>query len=224
MTAAGRARRRVGVLISGSGSNLQALIDACAGPECPAEIVLVISNQDDAYGLTRAQNAGIATRTIDHTAFPDRLSFEREILAALAQQDVEIVCLAGFMRILTPDFVERWRDRMLNVHPSLLPAYKGLHTHQRALDDRADWHGCTVHLVRPALDDGPLVVQARVPVLEGDDADSLAARVLVQEHRIYPLALSLLAAGRVDVDGDVALIDGTEGPLSPDALQEPKFS
>ncbi len=219
-----RPRRRVGVLISGSGSNLQALIDACSDSESPAEIVLVISNQADAFGLTRAQNAGIATRFIDHSAYPDRTSFETEILAALAEQQVEIVCLAGFMRILTPGFVEHWEDRMLNVHPSLLPDYKGLHTHQRALDDGAEWHGCTVHLVRPALDDGPLVLQARVPVLEGDHADNLAARVLVQEHRIYPLALQLLAAGRVAVDGDTALIDGVKGPISPDALREPKYS
>jgi len=224
LSGSGRLRRRVGVLISGSGSNLQALIDSCATPESPAEIVLVISNRDDAYGLTRARNAGIATCTIDHTAFPDRPSFERKILSALSEQGVEIVCLAGFMRILTPGFVEQWEDRMLNVHPSLLPDYKGLHTHQRALDDGADWHGCTVHLVRPALDDGPLVVQARVPVLDGDDADSLAARVLVQEHRIYPLALQLLAAGRVEVKGDTALIDGLTGPLSPDAVSQPKVS
>ncbi len=183
------------------------------GPDSAAEIVVVISNREDAYGLKRAEQAGIAAKAIDHTGFPDRHSFEQQILTTLQEHSVEIVCLAGFMRILTPEFVEKWRDRMLNIHPSLLPAYKGLHTHQRALDDGVPEHGCTVHLVRPELDDGPLLVQAKVPVEPGDDAESLAARVLVQEHRIYPIALQLLAEGRVTESGAHADVDGMPGPL-----------
>lgn len=206
-------RRRVAVLVSGGGSNLQALIDECAKPDSPARIVLVLSNNADAFGLQRAAKAGIETAVVNHRDFPDRPSFEQAISRELAARDVEIVCLAGFMRVLTPGFVENWHDRMLNIHPSLLPAYKGLHTHERALADGMAEHGCTVHLVRPALDDGPLLIQAKVPVLPEDDADRLAARVLVQEHRIYPAALRLLAADAVTVDGEQALINGRPGPL-----------
>ncbi|WP_425403941.1 phosphoribosylglycinamide formyltransferase [Hwanghaeella sp.] len=206
-------RRRIAVLVSGGGSNLQALIDECAKPDSPARIVLVLSNNADAFGLQRAAKAGIATAVVNHRDFPDRSSFEQAISRELAARDVEIVCLAGFMRVLTPGFVENWHDRMLNIHPSLLPAYKGLHTHERALADGMAEHGCTVHLVRPALDDGPLLIQAKVPVLPEDDADRLAARVLVQEHRIYPAALRLLAADAVTVDGEQALINGRPGPL-----------
>ena len=213
MTDPADAPRRVAVLISGGGSNLQALIDACAAPGASARIALVISNKADAYGLTRARNAGIAVCTIDHRAFPDRPSFDAEIDRTLREHGIEIVCLAGFMRILTPAFVDAWRDRMLNIHPSLLPRYKGLNTHQRALDNGDERHGCTVHLVRPDLDNGPLLVQAAVPVLDGDDADSLAARVLTREHVIYPMGLILLASGRVRVENDNALIDGKPGPL-----------
>lgn len=213
MRASGDYRRKVGVLISGGGSNLQALIDTCLDPTGPAEICVVISNNGDAYGLERARIAGIATATIDHREFQDRQTFEREILDTLRHHGVEIICLAGFMRILTAGFVEKWHDRMLNIHPSLLPKYKGLHTHQRALDDGEQEHGCTVHLVRPELDDGPLLVQAKVPVLAGDDADALAKRVLVQEHAIYPRALNLLAGGHVSVQEDCAYIDGEAGPI-----------
>lgn len=206
-------QKRVAVLVSGGGSNLQALIDECAKPDSPARIVLVLSNNADAFGLQRAAKAGIATAVVNHRDFPDRPSFEQAIMAELDARNVDIVCLAGFMRVLTPGFVGNWHDRMLNIHPSLLPAYKGLHTHERALEDGLAEHGCSVHLVRPALDDGPLLIQAKVPVLPEDDADALAARVLVQEHRIYPAALRLLAAGAITVDGEQALIDGRPGPL-----------
>ena len=194
------AQRRVAVLISGSGSNLQALIDGCAAPSHPARIVLVISNRTDTYGLQRATRAGIPIRTIDHRAFPDRATFDAAIDAALRQAEVELICLAGFMRILTAAFVEAWRDRMLNVHPSLLPTFRGLHTHARALAAGVRAHGCTVHLVRAELDLGPIIVQGLVPVLDGDDADVLAGRVLELEHRCYPAALSLVASGRARVE------------------------
>lgn len=208
------APKRVAVFVSGGGSNLQALIDECARPEAPARIVLVLSNNADAYGLQRAAKAGIDTAVVNHREFTDRPSFEAEITRELAKRDVDIVCLAGFMRVLTPGFVEGWLDRMLNIHPSLLPDYKGLHTHERALADGRHEHGCTVHLVRPALDDGPLLIQAKVPVLPEDDPETLAARVLVQEHRIYPAALRLLASGAISVDGEHATINGRPAPLN----------
>jgi phosphoribosylglycinamide formyltransferase-1 len=196
------ARRRDAVLISGSGSNLQALIDGTARPGSSARIGLVVSNRADAFGLLRAERAGIATTVIDHRRFADRAAFEAEITAALVAADIELVCLAGFMRILTTGFVERWRDRMLNIHPSLLPSFRGLHTHARALAAGVQAHGCTVHLVRPELDDGPILVQGLVPVLPGDDEGRLAARVLELEHRCYPLALELLASGAVTLAGE----------------------
>jgi phosphoribosylglycinamide formyltransferase-1 len=202
------ARCRVAVLISGGGSNLQALIDAAQRPGSAARIALVISNRGDAYGLVRAENAGIATRVIDHRRFAERAAFEAEITSALAEADIELVCLAGFLRILTTPFVERWRDRMLNIHPSLLPAFRGLHTHARALAAGVRVHGCTVHLVRPELDEGPILVQGAVPVLPGDTEAILAARVLELEHRCYPLSLELLAAGRLRVDGETVVVAG----------------
>jgi phosphoribosylglycinamide formyltransferase 1 len=201
-------RRRVAVLISGGGSNLQALIDAAREPGggYPAEIVLAASNRPGALGLERARRAGVPAPAIDPATFPAREAFESALDRALRDAGAEIVCLAGFMRVLTPPFVEAWRDRMLNVHPSLLPAFPGLRTHERALAAGAALHGCTVHLVRPTLDDGPVLVQGAVPVLPGDDAASLAARVLEVEHRCYPRALALLASGRVDVRGERAVV------------------
>lgn len=199
------ARKRVGVLISGGGSNLQALIDAAADPAYPAEIVLVISNRAEAFGLQRAARAGIATKVIDHKRFADRATFDRETDAALREAGCEIVCLAGFMRILTPAFVEGWQGRMLNIHPSLLPSFKGLHVQRQALEAGVKIAGCTVHLVTPDLDDGPILEQAAVPVLDDDDESSLSARILEQEHRIYPRALAALAAGRIRLDGRRAL-------------------
>jgi phosphoribosylglycinamide formyltransferase-1 len=202
------ARLKVGVLISGRGSNLQALIDACAGPDFPAEIVLVISNNADAQGLERAHAAGIATKVIDHRSFANREGFDTALDAALRRAGAELICLAGFMRLLTPGFVEWWHDRIINIHPSLLPSFKGLHSHERALAAGVRLTGCTVHVVRAAMDDGPIIVQAAVPVHPDDDAERLAARVLAAEHRAYPLALRLIAEGRVTVEGDVAVVDG----------------
>jgi len=201
------ARLRVGVLISGRGSNLQALLDACALPGFPAEIVVVISNEPEAFGLERARQAGVPTAVVPHRDFSDRASFDAAIATELHRAKVELVCLAGFMRLLTDRFVEDWRDRLVNIHPSLLPAFKGLHTHERALQAGVKIHGCTVHFVRPAMDEGPIIVQAAVPVLPGDSAQSLGARVLEAEHRAFPLALRLIAEGRVRVDGERAVVD-----------------
>jgi len=207
------ARLRVGVLISGRGSNLQALIDACADPSFPAEIVLVVSNQAAAQGLARARAAGIPTRVVPHRDYPDRASFDAALDAALREAAVELVCLAGFMRLLGDAFVNAWRDRLVNIHPALLPAFKGLHTHERALAAGVRLHGCTVHFVRPAMDEGPIIVQGAVPVLPDDTPEALAQRVLAVEHRAYPLALRLIAEGRVRVEGERAVVDAA-GPAS----------
>jgi len=200
------ARLKVGVLVSGRGSNLQSLIDACAQPGFPAEIVLVISNKADAYALERAKRAAIPAEVLSHKAFANREDFDRALDAALRKAAVELVCLAGFMRILTPWFVERWRDRLINIHPSLLPAHKGLDTHARAIAAGDAVAGCTVHYVRAEMDTGPIILQAQVSIIPGDDADKLASRVLVEEHRIYPEALRLIAQGRVAIAGDKAII------------------
>jgi phosphoribosylglycinamide formyltransferase 1 len=189
------ARRRVAVLISGGGSNLQALVDAAAQPGASFRVVLVVSNRSDAFGLVRTERARIPARVIEHARFASRPAFEAEVAAALDEAGAELVCLAGFMRVLTAGFVERYRDRMLNIHPSLLPAFPGLRTHERALAAGVRVHGCTVHLVRPELDDGPILAQGIVPVLPDDDAGKLAARVLEVEHRCYPLALEAVAVG-----------------------------
>ncbi len=206
------ARLRTAVLISGRGSNMQALIESCRLPTAPAEIALVLSNNPQAAGLRYADDAGIPTTVVDHRTFKDRAAFDVEIDRRLRAAAVAFVCLAGFMRLLTPAFVERWRDRMINVHPSLLPAFPGLDTHARALAAGVRLHGCTVHFVRHATDTGPIIVQAEVPVHPGDMPDSLAARVLTQEHRIYPQALAWVAEGRVRVDGDRAIVDGVTAP------------
>jgi phosphoribosylglycinamide formyltransferase 1 len=202
------ARLKVGVLVSGNGSNLQTLIDLCAAPGFPAEIVLVVSNKPGVMSLDRAARAGIATQVIRHQDFPDRMAFDQAIDATLRAAGVEFICLAGFLRFLSEMFVELWHDRIINIHPSLLPNFKGLHTHRQALDAGVRFHGCTVHIVRPRLDDGPILVQAVVPVLADDDEQSLAARVLTAEHRAYPLALKLIAEGRVTIEGSRARIDG----------------
>ena len=189
-------KRRVGNLISGRGSNMEALLEAARTPDYPAEIVLVLSNNPDAAGLTTAAAAGIPTRAIDHRPFKgDRAAHEAAIHAALREAGAEIVCLAGYMRVLTPFLVETWAGRMLNIHPSLLPALPGLHTHRRALDSGATEHGCTVHVVTAGVDQGPILAQATVPVLPTDTEDSLGARVLVQEHRLYPRALADFVLG-----------------------------
>lgn len=211
------ARLRTGVLISGRGSNLQALIDACAARDYPAEIVLVIANRADAAGLERGAHAKIPTRVVAHRDFAERAAFDTALDTALKEAGVELVCLAGFMRVLGANFIDAWRDRMINIHPSLLPEFPGLDTHARALAAGAKRHGCTVHFVRNEVDSGPIIVQGSVPVLPGDDADKLAARVLAIEHRAYPLALRLVADGRVRVRGDSVEIDGRPGPVRLDA-------
>ena len=188
-------RKKVAILISGRGSNMATLIDAAKAPDYPAEIVGVLSNRAAAPGLAVAAAHGIATASLAQSKFPSRDMFEDTMTQVLESWGTDLICLAGFMRILGEDFVHRWQGRMINIHPSLLPAYRGLDTHERALADRATEHGCTVHFVTPGLDEGPAILQARVPVLPDDTPDTLAARVLVEEHRIYPEALRMLANG-----------------------------
>ena len=204
-----RRRRRVAVLISGRGSNLVSLIEHCARPDAPATIGVVLADRP-AAGIEHARAARIPAEVVDRSAFEDREGFEQRLEERLLFYDIEITCLAGFMRILSPGLAERWRDRMLNIHPSLLPAFRGLEPHRQALDAGVRLHGCTVHLVRTEVDAGPIVIQGAVPVHEDDTADTLAARVLEVEHRCYPRALDLLAAGRLRVVGERVLIDGAE--------------
>lgn len=199
-------RLKVGVVISGRGSNLQALLDACAAADFPAEIVLVISNNPGVEGLQRAERSGVATATINHRDFSDRQSFERALTASMERAGAEFICHAGFMRIVTAEYLTHWHNRLINIHPSLLPAFPGLDTHRRALDAGVKLHGCTVHYVREEVDVGPIIGQAAVPVLDGDNEDSLAARVLGAEHQLYSLCLRLVAEGRVKVEGDSARI------------------
>lgn len=196
------AKKRVGVLISGRGSNLQALIEAAKAPDYPAQLALVLSNVPGVQGLERAEAAGIPNRVVEHKAFATRQDFEAVLNEALQGAGVELLCNAGFMRLLTEGFVARWLNRHLNIHPSLLPAFKGLNTHSRVLDAGAKITGCTVHFVRAAMDDGPIVAQAAVPVAPDDTEESLAARVLEAEHRLYPHALWLVASGTVRVEGE----------------------
>jgi phosphoribosylglycinamide formyltransferase-1 len=189
------AKKRVAILISGRGSNMASLIAAAKDDSYPAEIALVVSNRPDAAGLERAKGQGITTAVVDHTRYgKDREAFERALQDVLLAHRIDLVCLAGFMRLLTPWFVEQWRGRMLNIHPALLPAFKGLHTHERALAASAKTHGATVHFVSPEMDSGEIIVQAEVPVLDGDTPETLAARVLEAEHRIYPQALKQVAS------------------------------
>jgi phosphoribosylglycinamide formyltransferase-1 len=195
------AKKRVAVLISGRGSNMVALIEAAKAQDYPAEIVLVLSNRPDAAGLARAEQEGIPTAVIDHRAFDDdRDAFDRALDAKLHAYRIDIVCLAGFMRLLTARFVTHWSGRMLNIHPALLPQFKGLHTHRRALEAGVMRHGATVHFVVPEMDSGPIVAQDSVPIVEGDTEQTLAARVLEIEHRIYPLALRMVAEGQITLD------------------------
>ena len=194
MSAATSAKKRVAILISGRGSNMAALIEAAKAPDYPAEIVLVLSNVPGAAGLATAAANGITTATVDHKAFNrNREAFEQAMQAELERHRVDIVCLAGFMRILTPWFVGQWEGRMINIHPALLPAYKGLDTHARALADGAREHGATVHFVTPGMDEGETILQEAVPVLPGDTPETLGRRVLEVEHRIYPQALRMIA-------------------------------
>ncbi|MBO1906521.1 phosphoribosylglycinamide formyltransferase [Microvirga sp. 3-52] len=188
-------RRRVAILISGRGSNMVSLIEAARAPDFPAEIALVLSNRPDAAGLDRAREARIATCVVDHKAHPTREDFEQAMDAALATHHIAFICLAGFMRVLTDWFVARWAGRMVNIHPSLLPLFRGTQTHRRALEEGVLVHGCTVHFVVPELDAGPIIAQAAVPVVPGDTEESLAARVIVQEHVLYPHALRMICDG-----------------------------
>ena len=200
-------KKRVAVLISGRGSNMASLIAAAARPDYPAAIVAVISNRPDAAGLTRANEAGVAAAVVPD-AGRDKPAFEAALDGRLSESDVDIICLAGFMKLLSPAFVDLWRDRILNIHPSLLPAFPGLHTHEREIAAGVKVHGCTVHFVRAEVDSGPIVAQGVVPVFPLDTADTLAARVLAVEHRVYPLALAMVASGRARVSGDRVTLDG----------------
>jgi phosphoribosylglycinamide formyltransferase-1 len=209
------ARKRVAILISGRGSNMAALIEAAKDKSYPAEIVLVVSNVADAGGLAVAHGHGIATRTIEHSKYGrDREAFERALNDILVQHRVEIVCLAGFMRLLTPFLVGAWTGRLLNIHPALLPSFKGLETHERALQAGVKVHGATVHFVVPEVDSGPIIAQAAIPVADDDTPETLAARVIRLEHRIYPLALRLVAEGRVHIAGGRCVCDA---PIDRDA-------
>jgi phosphoribosylglycinamide formyltransferase 1 len=209
-------RRRAAILVSGRGSNMAALIAAAASADYPAEIALVASNRPDAPGLARAKAAGIATTIVDHTRFgKDREAFEHALQAELDVHRIDIVCLAGFMRLFTPWFVERWPGRMLNVHPALLPSFKGLKTHEQAIAAGVKIHGASVHLVVPEMDSGPIVAQAATAVRDDDTADTLADRILALEHRIYPLALRLLAEGRLRIVNGRCLIEGARAGRSP---------
>ena len=218
---------RLAILISGRGSNMRALVEACRTPGFPAEPAVVVADRPGAAGLEIARGYGLPVATVDRRRHAGRESFDAALHTAIAGRGADLVCLAGFMRLLGPGFVARWRDRLLNVHPSLLPAFKGLDTHARALAAGVRLAGCTVHFVRPAMDDGPIVVQAAVPVLPGDGVESLARRVLVEEHRIYPLAVRWVAEGRVRVEGDTASVDDAAAPRgalvnpAPDAAAAP---
>jgi phosphoribosylglycinamide formyltransferase 1 len=212
-------RKRVAVLISGRGSNMAALIEAAKDKSYPAEIALVLSNRADAPGLQSARSAGVTTEVVDHKAFgKDRVAFDDAMQTVLEKHHTELVCLAGFMRLLSAPFVERWRGRLINIHPALLPAFKGLDTHKRALEAGVKVHGATVHFVVPEMDAGPIIVQGAVAVRPDDTESALAARVLAVEHSIYPLALKLVAEGRVRVENDRCLIDGVPVPDASDLV------
>ena len=198
-------RLRTAILISGRGSNMDALIAAARVPDFPAEIALVMSNRPDAPGLAKAKDANIATAAVDHKIYAGREEFERSLHMLLDLHRINFLCLAGFMRLFSPWFIGQWRGRILNIHPAILPSYRGLHTHERALADGVKIHGCTVHFVVPEMDEGPIVAQAAVPVLDGDTAATLGARVLEQEHMIYPHALALVASGAVRIEGNRVL-------------------
>ncbi|SFK63213.1 phosphoribosylglycinamide formyltransferase-1 [Pseudovibrio ascidiaceicola] len=204
-------KKRVGVLISGRGSNMLSLIEAAKAPDYPAEIVVVGSNRPDAKGLERATDEGFATFALDHKLYgKDREAFERDLHAKLLENNVELLVLAGFLRLLTPWFVSQWQGRMINIHPALLPSFPGLHTHERALKEGVRIHGATVHFVTAEMDVGPIIAQGAVPVLDGDNPDGLAARVLAVEHEIYPKALEAVASGKAVIDGFRVKIEGTK--------------
>lgn len=200
-------KTRTAILISGRGSNMRSLVAAAQAKDYPAEIVLIVSNRPDAAGIAWAVAQGLRAVVIDHKTFSTRRDFERAVQSALDTHGVELVALAGFMRLMTPEFVEHWHDRMINIHPSLLPSFKGLHTHERAIAAGVKIAGCTVHFVRAEMDDGPIIAQAAVPVLGSDTPETLATRILQAEHQIYPAALRLVAAGNARCDGEKVIID-----------------
>ena len=204
--------KRLGILISGRGSNMVALAEACAQDAFPAEVAVVISNRPNAAGLERAQGLGLNTLCIDHKGFDNREAFDSGIDAALRDAGVDLVCLAGFMRIQSDEFVERWRDRQVNIHPSLLPSFPGLHPHRQALDAGVRYSGCTVHIVRPDVDSGPILGQAVVPVETEDDEEALSARILAAEHQLYPRCVEMLSTGDVTIENDRAVFHTTARP------------
>jgi len=210
------AKLKLGVLISGRGSNMLSLIHAANKTDYPAEIAMVISNNANAGGLTKASDAGIVTVSLPHRAFANQEYFETALHEHLTSAKVDLICLAGFMRILSPEFVGRWKDRLINIHPSILPAFKGLHVHERVLEAGVQISGCTVHFVRPEMDDGPIIIQAAVPVETDDDEASLSARVLAAEHQIYPQAVEMIARGEVRVSGNRALIEPRDDAVTRD--------
>jgi phosphoribosylglycinamide formyltransferase 1 len=197
-------RKRIAILISGRGSNMKSLVKAARAPDYPAEVVVVISNRPDAPGLDWAKAQGIPALTLDHKRYDNRAHFEGQLQTVLTSSTVDLVCLAGFMRLMTADFVNQWHNRMLNIHPALLPSFKGLHTHERAIEAGVKVAGCTVHLVRPEMDEGPILGQAAVPVLQGDTPDRLGARVLEAEHKLYPHVVRLYASGQIQMHGEIA--------------------
>jgi phosphoribosylglycinamide formyltransferase 1 len=199
-------KKRTAILISGRGSNMRSLVEAARAADYPAEIAVVISNRPDAAGIAWAVEQGLPAVVIDHKGYTTRADFERALQSALDTHDVELVALAGFMRLMTPEFVEHWRDRMINIHPSLLPSFKGLHTHEQAIAAGVRIAGCTVHFVRAEMDDGPIIAQAAVPVVGSDTPETLAARILKVEHRVYPAALRLVAAGEARCVGEKVVI------------------
>jgi len=205
---------RIVVLISGGGTNLQAIIDACAKSNYPAEVVGVVSNKVDAYGLTRAKDADIKTVALSHKDFASREDYDQALIKKIDSFNADVIVLAGFMRILTPSFVQHYQGKLLNIHPSLLPKYQGLNTHQRAIDAGDTEHGVSVHFVTEELDGGPVILQAKVPVFDGDTIDDLAARVHEQEHRIYPLVVKWFAEKRLTMQGDNAVLDNNILPAS----------
>lgn len=207
--------KKVGVLISGRGSNLGSLIAACSAPDYPANIAAIISNRPGVAGLAKAEEAGIPAITIDHRHFDNREDFDAEIDRVLREFDIELVCLAGFMRLLAQDFVEAWRDRLINIHPSLLPSYPGVNIHDRVIGDGVRISGCTVHFVRTGMDSGPIIAQVAVPVLSSDTAQTLADRVLRAEHRLYPAALRMVADGTVRVSGERIMFGADEQESAP---------
>jgi phosphoribosylglycinamide formyltransferase 1 len=212
-------RRRTAVLISGRGSNLQALLAAAQAADYPADIALVISNRPNAAGLALAREAGVTATAVDHKAYPTRAEFDAELDRALRRHDIELVACAGFMRILTGRFLDAWAGSIINIHPALLPLYKGLDTHGRALADGVRVHGCTVHYVVPEIDAGPIIAQAAVPVLSGDTAETLASRVLAAEHRLYPMALALVASGKARLEAGKVVVDAPTDAMA--ALYSP---